>query len=98
MARDLPQSVRKYAHSPVFTQATIPAALRHDHCTKASVWGLEVVSEGAQIYTRKGHAPQKVRASDVATIYPEELHHVAPDGNVHFQIEFYRDPAKAGQR
>ncbi len=95
MTHDLPETVEKYSQSPVFTQDTIPAALQRDHNTKASIWGLIVVSEGALIYTRKGQEPQKIRAGEVATIYPEELHHVAPDGDVLFQVEFYREPAKA---
>ncbi|WP_298921001.1 DUF1971 domain-containing protein [uncultured Roseobacter sp.] len=95
MTRDLPETVEKYSQSPVFTQDTIPAALQRDHNTKPSVWGLIVVSDGALIYTRNEHAPQKIPAGEVATIYPEEPHHVAPDGEVRFQVEFYREPAKA---
>lgn len=94
MAHDLPGNVVKYSQSPVFTQDTIPAALQRDHNTKASVWGLIVVSDGTLIYTRSGHDPQEVWAGDVATIYPEERHHVAASGDVTFQVEFYRVPQK----
>lgn len=95
MMHDLPETVEKYSQSPVFTQDTIPAALQRDHKTKASVWGLIVVSEGALIYTRNDHPPRKIGAGEVATIYPKEPHQVAPDGDVRFQVEFYREPAKA---
>jgi tellurite resistance-related uncharacterized protein len=95
MARDLPDTVEKYSQSPIFTQDTIPAALQRDHSTKAAVWGLIVVSAGTLTYTRTAQQPQRIRAGEVATIYPEELHNVAAEGDVQFQVEFYREPAKA---
>ena len=35
-----------YETTPIFTEATLPAALRREHRTKAGVWGLIRVLEG----------------------------------------------------
>ena len=94
MADEFPAGLQKYSQSPVFTEATIPDALQKDHSTKALVWGKLVVSRGALTYVRDGHASQTVQAGETATIFPEEKHHVTPNGEVTFQVEFYRTAAK----
>lgn len=83
----------KYAESPVFTEKTIPEALRRDHQTKKGVWGRIVVAEGELIYRRRGRPERRVAPGDTAMIYPEELHYVAPRGHVRFTVEFLKPSA-----
>ncbi|CUH78461.1 tellurite resistance protein TehB [Tritonibacter multivorans] len=88
----VPSTLQKYSESPLFDQDTVPDALLRDHNTKAGVWGLIVVSEGALTYLRDAHPAQIVTADAPAVIYPEEPHSVHPKGKVRFKVEFYRLP------
>jgi len=93
-----PPNAVKYSESPVFTQDTLPDALRRDHQTKASVWGRIMVHEGSLLYLRKGKPAQTVTAAEPATIWPEEPHSVTPGGIVSFRVEFYRIPGQETDR
>ncbi len=93
MTDDIPADLVKYSESPVFTQNTIPASLQRDHQTKPGVWGRIVVSHGSLSYKRKGRVAETVSVGDRATIYPCELHSVAPLGEVRFRVEFLRSAA-----
>lgn len=94
----LPPHVVKYSESPVFTEESIPEALRKNHQTKPMVWGQIVVKEGTLMYLRDNRPAQRVRAGENATIYPEEPHSVAPEGDVTFKVEFYREPVEGANQ
>ncbi len=98
MAHDFPKDAVKYSQSPVFTEETIPAALQRDHYTKEGVWGRIVVTSGALVYTRINQPAHTIHAGETAIIFPEELHHVAADGTVEFQVEFHRVPQAEGAK
>ncbi|MVO16203.1 DUF1971 domain-containing protein [Parasedimentitalea huanghaiensis] len=95
MTQTLPANAVKYSESPLFTQDTIPEALRRDHNTKPGVWGQIVVSEGTLNYLRENLPAQQIPAGQTAVIWPQELHKVAPIGSVAFKVEFYRIPDAA---
>lgn len=87
----LPDGARAYKRTPVFTEATVPAALRTDHSTKAGVWGLLQVSAGSLTYVVAGTGEEAVLGAGAsAVIRPEERHRVVVDGPVAFFIEFHR--------
>src|SRR5690606_311089 len=48
--KTLPDAVRPYRRTPVFTEATVPAALLRAHTTKAGTWGRILVLEGRLRY------------------------------------------------
>lgn len=96
MTTDFPTGLVKYSQTPVFTESSVPAALLKDHSTKPSVWGKLIVTKGKLVYQRINQAAQFLVAGDNATIFPEELHHVAPQGDVEFQVEFYKPAAEGG--
>lgn len=98
MIYKLPENLVKYSESPLFTQATVPDALRQDHQTKAGVWGKIVVTSGALAYRRQGRAVQLVTAGRPAVIFPQDPHSVAPQGDVAFRVEFYRANRKDGDQ
>lgn len=89
----IPEGYENYARSPDFNETSLPEALRKDHQTKATVWGLIVVEKGALIYTRKGRPSVRVAEGETAVIYPEEPHAVTPDGALLFHVAFYRPAA-----
>ncbi|CAN7411846.1 DUF1971 domain-containing protein [Phenylobacterium sp. LjRoot219] len=91
----LPSDVRPYRRTEVFTEATVPAALRRAHNTKAGVWGLIHVLEGRLTYrvTDPGRPPQaQVLSAETApgVVEPGVLHEVEPLGPVRFFVEFHR--------
>ena len=54
MERVLPNDVKPYAKSPVFTAETVPDNLTSDHSLKAGTWGLLTVEHGDVTYFTKG--------------------------------------------
>ncbi|MCH2165280.1 MAG: DUF1971 domain-containing protein [Marinovum sp.] len=90
MTYEIPENVKKYSESPIFTHLTVPSALTATHRTKPGTWGRLVVLEGALIYTREGHSPEVVSNETPATIYPAEPHFVTCNTPVRFKVEFLR--------
>ncbi len=89
----IPPNARKYSESPVFTQDTIPDALRREHQTKKDVWGRIVVTSGALLYLTDDRPARPITAGETGAIAPQETHSVMPKGDVTFKVEFYRVPA-----
>ncbi|MFV0645673.1 MAG: DUF1971 domain-containing protein [Sphingomonadaceae bacterium] len=88
-----------YKTTPVFDEKTLPEAIRNAHNTKAGVWGLLVVLDGA--VNLVFHDPQRivhVTPGNPAPIAPQAVHHVELDGPVQMQVSFYREhpSGKAG--
>jgi tellurite resistance-related uncharacterized protein len=77
-----------YKSTPVFDEYSLPAALRRDHSTKAGVWGVIRVLEGALLYERAGEA-RMLDPARPALILPEEKHRVEPLGPMRMQVDFY---------
>ena len=93
-AAALPAGLEHYRSTPLFTEATLPAALRSDHRTKADVWGVIRVLSGALRYSVTDPARDPVTVDLTpgvpGIIEPAILHHVEPLGEVEFQVEFHR--------
>ncbi len=87
-----PDGLEKYAETPVFTDATVPAKLTSVHDTKPGVWGRLVVLTGALDYILAGppEASTRVRASEFAVIEPTVPHRVALQPGASFKVEFHR--------
>lgn len=91
----LPQGVRPYRRTDVFTEATVPGALLRAHTTKEGAWALIHVLEGRLTYRIVD--PRWPAWEEVLTpktppgvITPTVLHEVAPLGPVRFYVEFHR--------
>lgn len=85
--------IQSYRSTPVFTNDTLPEALRRAHSTKAGVWGLLKLIKGSVLYIveetgerREIHAPHSV------VIEPQQLHSVEPLGQMEMQVDFYHEP------
>lgn len=90
---ELPAHFVAYRHTPVFTETTMPAALRADHTTRAGVWAKIIVLEGRLRYRVDGLDVTKTLSPDeVGIVLPEVVHHVEPLGPVQFRVEFYAAP------
>jgi tellurite resistance-related uncharacterized protein len=91
----LPSDVHPYRRTDVFTEETVPAALRRAHNTKAGVWCLIHVLEGRLAYRitdPNRPAAEQLLTPDVppGVVEPGVLHEVEPLGPVRFFVEFHR--------
>ena len=77
----------------MFDAATLPAALRREHCTKAGVWGLVRVLEGRLRLTYGDGTAERILDPDApGLLLPEQPHFVEPLGAMKMQVEFYDAP------
>lgn len=74
--------------TPSFTPETVPAALLAAHHT--TVWGELIVEEGVVTFVEEDPAWQhRLEAPAVQAIVPHRRHHVEPELNAVFHIQFY---------
>lgn len=74
----------------VFNETTLPAALRGEHKTKAGVWGVIQVIEGALGFSLVNGDDETILTPDnPGLILPEQLHWVELIGPVRVQVHFY---------
>lgn len=82
-----------YRSTPVFTNDTLPEALRRAHSTKAGVWGHLKVLKGTILYVNEETGEcQMVQAPGTVLILPQQLHSVEPQGDMEMQVDFYHEP------
>lgn len=87
----LPDAVRAYRRTPVFTEASVPAGLLKEHSTKAGVWGVITVLSGRLEYAVPSNHETVILDPDrSAVIAPTVPHRVTPLGAVSFYVEFWR--------
>ncbi len=95
MTGSLPPGLAAYRRTPIFTEATLPAGLRHRHQTKPGVWGLITVIEGRLRLRRLlSGAESNLDPAAPGVVAPEEPHEVEPLGPVRFFIEFHAAPTQ----
>jgi tellurite resistance-related uncharacterized protein len=91
-ADGLPEGVQLQRVSEEFTASTVPAGLLRAHRLAPGVWGVLRVRHGTVRFVAEaanGHVVE-LRAGDHHVIEPEALHHVEPDDDACFVIEFHR--------
>ena len=81
-----------YRSTPVFDEATLPAALRREHRTKLGVWGVIRVLDGELklTFTETGDT-QMLSPGAPGLILPDQPHLVEPQGPVRMQVDFYHE-------
>lgn len=79
-----------YRSTPVFDEATLPAALRRAHRTKAGVWGVIRVLQG-ELKLCFTEPPETRLLSPGAdgVLEPDQSHFVETEGPMRMQIDFY---------
>jgi tellurite resistance-related uncharacterized protein len=79
-----------YKITPVWDQDTLPAAIRHEHSTKAGTWGVLRVLEGeVMLVFLAPTSSVHVTPHSPALIPPEAVHHVELQGPMRMQVEFH---------
>ena len=95
---ELPDSFIAYKKTPVFTEESLPGALRKDHATRVGVWGKIIVAEGKLRYRVPAlQADMELSQDKIGIVVPEVLHNVEPLGTIRFFVEFYKAPDKDAQ-
>ena len=90
---ELPDSFIAYKRTPVFTEESLPAALRKDHSTRTGVWAKIIVEEGKVRYRVPAlEADMELSPDKIGIVVPEVLHNVEPLGAIRFFVEFYKAP------
>ncbi|RVU35017.1 DUF3565 domain-containing protein [Hwanghaeella grinnelliae] len=92
---ELPEGAVRYKSTPIFTDITIPKALRREHTTKPGVWGKIRVLDGKLLYEILQPTLQTftLDRNSTAFIVPEVPHRVEKIRNVIFQVDFLKIPA-----
>lgn len=88
----LPEGVQLQRVSDEFTATTVPAGLLRAHRLAPGVWGVLSVRDGTVRFVAEaaGGRAVELRAGGRHVIEPEALHHVEPDADARFVIEFHR--------
>jgi len=85
--------VEPYRSTPVFTEATLSAALQARHTTKAGVWGMVRVLEGQVRLTYLDPPSEILLDPDTAgPLLPEQPHFVEAVGPMKMRVDFYSEP------
>jgi len=85
-----PELATPYRSTPVFDAASLPAALRAAHSTKAGVWGVIRVLEGRLRLSYADPPAEIVLDPETPGLCrPQQLHHVTPLGPMRMQVDFY---------
>ncbi len=93
---ELPEHFVAYKRTADFTEATVPAALRKDHATKAGVWARIVVADGRLCYRVPAlDRTFELTPGTVGIVLPEVPHSVEPLGAVRFHVEFLHAPPES---
>jgi len=88
-----PSGCVQYKTTAVFDERTTPQALLTAHSTKAGVWAVVRVLEGALAFETTGRQDAAaLAAGDTLACPPELEHRLRLDHPVRFQIEFWREP------
>lgn len=89
---EMPAGYQPYKRTIEFTTHTIPDALKQQHSTKRGVWGVIHVVEGRMRYVVEAPLAREfvLETGSRAVIVPEVPHHVMPEGDVRFYVEFHR--------
>ena len=90
--KSLPPDVVPYQRTPEFSEATVPAALRNCHNTKAGVWGRIFVLRGSLRYRILEPDPEEqvLSPEHPGVVEPEVPHQIEPIGEVRFFVQFLR--------
>lgn len=89
----LPEGALVYKRTSTFTEETLPTGLTKAHATKAGVWAVIEVTSGRLRYREPETGVDVVLdEKTVAVAGPEEVHCIAPIGNVAFSVTFWRLP------
>lgn len=92
----LPDGLEHVRTTDVFDASTVPTGLRRAHRVADGVWGNLVVHTGTVtfVFEDAPEDPVVVAAGGSLAIRPGREHHVEPDADATFAVEFHRTPRR----
>jgi tellurite resistance-related uncharacterized protein len=88
---NLPDDVSFVRATAEFTADTVPAGLLRAHRVAAGNWGVLRVSAGTVTFVLEQTGETRtLHPGDAQVIEPETAHHVEPDADARFAVEFHR--------
>ena len=92
--KKIPTNFERYKSTPVFDETSIPAGLLKAHKTKEGAWGKIVIFSGQLNYRiLEPEVEDHLLTPEYhGVVEPTVLHDVSPNGQVTFQVDFYRNP------
>lgn len=92
--KEVPTGMQPYKRTAVFTEASMPAALRARHNTKPGAWARIVVLSGRLRYRIESDPPEEWELTpERPGVIEESVYHaVEALGPVSFYLEFYKQP------
>ena len=90
MTREIPDHVKAYGKSPIFSAQTVPAKLLDYHDVKSGTWGRLNVQAGEVRYFVVGNEEPlaTLHAGEFWAILPEEKHYIQVSEDTVFFVEF----------
>jgi len=90
--KSLPESVKAYKKTPIFTQNTTPSGFQKGHSTAKDVWAVIWVTSGQLEYhiTEGNVEILKLDPTTPGIIEPEVKHYIKACGPASFYVEFFR--------
>ena len=90
--KSLPENVKTYKQTPLFSENTVPKGLLKSHSTKEGSWGKIIVSKGKLLYRiLEPEIEEIILTPDLPGIVePTVKHEVQPLGEVSFHVEFLK--------
>ena len=91
--KTLPDDVKPYKKTPVFTEKNIPKALLQTHKTKEGSWGKICINKGKLLYVIESEPQETTELSPLiyGVVEPQVPHHIKPVGEVEFFVEFLKN-------
>lgn len=86
----LPDDVKLYKRTCIFTEQSVPQGFLKNHSTKENVWGLLRVIEGRLEYTIGTDETYILESGKDGVIEQRVHHYIRPLGEVKFFVEFYK--------
>lgn len=88
----VPDRACRTGTSPVFTEHSVPAALRHRHSLAPGNWARLVVLAGGLVFVDLDDGSEtRLAAGDHRTIPPAAPHRVVLPADAAFRLEFFRE-------
>lgn len=88
-----PEGLEPYKSTPHFTHDTTPKGLLADHATREGVWARVHVVRGALIYVVGERRQRLVVGGAPGIIVSAQRHHVEPEEDAEFFVQFFRAPS-----
>lgn len=89
--KEIPENVRAYQKTQLYTAKTTPGMMKNDHRTRGGVWGKIIVRSGEVGYEiPEDEESHTLTPDNPGIIEPLKFHRIDPKPGAKFYLELYR--------